>query len=114
MDQRPVVSIIRKQGVTILDIKGDVTSFAEAPMLNAYHQATKEDSRKILLKFNQSAYINSAGIAIIISMASEAQKLKQKIGVSGLSSHFKRVFDMIGLVDYVRVYNSEEEALASL
>ncbi|HAL55934.1 MAG TPA: anti-sigma factor antagonist [Bacteroidetes bacterium] len=114
MDQKPLVTVIPKGQISVLDIKGDVTSFAEEPISKAYQQVTKNDSRKILLKFNQSNYINSAGIAIIISMVSDAQKAKQKIGVSGLSNHFRKIFDMIGLVDYVEIYDSEEEALAKL
>ncbi|MFH0991487.1 MAG: STAS domain-containing protein [bacterium] len=114
MEQKPIVTISQKQGVSILEIKGDVTSIAEGPILDAYQKVTKESAKKILLKFNQSDYINSAGIAIIIAMVSDGQKQKQKIGVTGLSNHFKKIFDIIGLVDYLEIYDTENDALTKL
>jgi anti-sigma B factor antagonist len=66
------------------------------------------------LKFNEATYINSSGLAIVINLVSEGKKKKQKIAASGLSNHFQKVFDMIGLTDYMDIYATEEEAIKKL
>ncbi len=114
MDQQPTIDIVTRDNTAVLNITGDVTSFAEEPVMNAYSKASQEGSKNILLKFQEATYINSAGIAIIIGMMSDAQKAKQRVAVCGLSNHFKKIFDMIGLVDYLELYDDEQQALDKL
>lgn len=114
MGQEPVVSVVTRKGVAILEIGGDVTTFAEKPINSAYAQATSLGSKSVLLKFSKESFINSAGIAIIIGLVTESRKRKQKVGVCGLSNHFEKIFEMIGLTDYVSIYTTEEKALKNL
>ncbi len=54
--------------------------------------------------------MNSAGIALLIALVSGARKDKRKVGVFGLSKHFQKIFDMIGLTEYVKIYQNEDDA----
>ena len=42
--------------VTLFDIQGDVTVFSEPFLNEAYKNANDEGAKKLLLKFEQSAY----------------------------------------------------------
>ena len=114
MKQETVINLEQQGDITIFDIKGDVTAFSEPFFKEAYQKANAQSIRKLLLKFDEDAYINSGGIAIIISMVAEARKKNQKVGVCSLSDHFVKIFDMIVLTDYVEMYPTEEEALKAL
>lgn len=106
---------LKKQGdVTIFDIQGDVTALSEAFFNEAYQKAKKQDTSKILLKFYESAYINSGGIALLIQLLAETKRNNQKIFITGLSSHFQKIFNMVGITKFARIYSTLEEAIADI
>lgn len=103
---------IRERGdVAIIDLVGDVTTFAEEKINSAYAQVTEMGAKHILLNFRQNDYINSAGIAILIGIVTEVNRNSQKLAVSGLSQHFQKIFRMVGLAQYADIYQDEDEAV---
>jgi len=100
--------------VTLFDIKGDVTAFSEPLLKEAYNNANDEGANKILLKFQENAYINSGGIAVLIQLLAETKRNNQQIGITGLSEHFKKIFNMVGITKFAKIHNTVEEALESL
>ncbi len=114
MEQATKVTTTSQQGVGIIGLSGDVTSQAEQEITDGFRKLEKEGLRKFLLKFNEATYINSSGLAVIISLVSDGKKKKQKIAASGLSGHFRKVFDVIGLTDYMDIYPTEEEAIRKI
>jgi anti-anti-sigma factor len=105
------ISIRRNGTVSILDIKGDFTATTGGLVEEAYQQVTKEGVKKILLAFAGDNYINSAGIAVLISITADSRDKEQTIRITGLSDHFYKIFDMVGLTRYVTIFPSEEAAL---
>jgi anti-anti-sigma factor len=104
---------VRAQGdVSVIDIKADVTSVTGQPIEEAYRQVTTAGAKKILFVFARDCYINSGGIAILISILSESRKKEQTIRMTGLSTHFQKIFGMVGLTKYAQIHPSEEAALA--
>lgn len=100
--------------VTLLDIKGDVTTDSDSFLKEAYQNATDQGTSKILLKFDQEAYINSGGIAVLIQLLAETKRNNQQIVITGLSDHFNKIFNMVGITKFAKIYNSVEEALQGL
>ena len=105
------ISISKKNDVSIINIKGDVTAITGEAIEGAYRMITTDGAKKILLYFDKDGYINSGGIAILIGVASESVKNQQQIRITGLSSHFQKIFHMVGLTKYTGIYPSEESAL---
>jgi len=100
--------------VTLFDIQGDVTVFSEPFLNEAYKNANNEGAKKLLLKFEKSAYINSGGIAVLIQLLANTKQNNQQIGITGLSEHFKKIFHMVGITKFAEIHNTVEEALKSL
>ena len=111
MNKEIQVSISQKDDVSILNIKGDVTAITGEGIEEAYRKASTGGAKKILLYFDKDGYINSGGIAILIGIASESRKNDQKIRITGLSSHFQKIFSMVGLTKYTEIFPTEELAL---
>jgi len=106
---------LEKQGdVTILDIRGDITAFSEPFLNEAYQTASSQGADKILLKMDQQAYINSGGIAVLIQILARTRQKKQRIGITGISEHFKKIFNMVGITKFAKIYNTVEVALETL
>ena len=114
MPQKEFVRSSTSDGIGVITLLGDVTPFSEKAVLETYESLTLSKHDKILLDFSSASYINSGGIAIIISMVTEARKRKQVIGVCSLTPHFQKIFDMIGLTDYIRLFPTQEKAFEHL
>ncbi len=102
----------KKGDVTILHLKGDVTSVTGKIIEAEYKKASEKDAKKIILLFNNENYINSGGIAALILIASQSKKKGQQIFMTGLTDHFLKIIEMVGLSKYITIYPSEEAALA--
>lgn len=112
MNQNTEVHLRQVGDVVILDIVGDVTSFAEEKINQAYQHASQVGTRKILLNFKEYDYINSAGIAIIIGIVTESRRKGETVRLVEPSKHFQKIFDMIGLTQYIAIFDNEQEAIS--
>jgi anti-sigma B factor antagonist len=108
------VTVEEKDAITLMRFEGDITSFSEAALLGTYRGLPTEEHRNILLDFSKVEYINSSGIALIITMLREASAADQKIHCFGLSPHFKKVFEMVGLLKYTSIHPDEGAGLSAL
>lgn len=105
---------VRKNGeIAIIDLKGEVTSFGDEMINSAVNSTVEEGFQKIIFNFTDVSYINSSGIAILIGIVTGLANKGVTFRVYGLTPHFKKIFRMIGLTQYAKVVNSEEEAMAT-
>ncbi len=108
------VTVRFEKSATVIDLAGDVTTFAEEAIHQAYQNASSDGAHNIIFNFREGDYINSAGIAILIGIVTEARKRDQHLLMTGLSSHFQKIFRMVGLTQYADLYPTLEEALDAL
>lgn len=98
----------------IIDLQGDVNASGEEALKGAYRSATEEGAENILFNLKEAEYIDTSGIAVLIGIVMEAQEAKQKVLVCGVSSHYKKIFELVRLPMYVDMFDTEQAALASL
>ena len=111
MNEELKTTIRQSDGLAIIQFIGDVTTFAEDVVQGAYQEASRGGGHHIGLDFTECEYINSAGIAVIIGVVTEARRKGQQVYAFGLSNHYHKLFRMVGLIDYMQVCTSEAEAL---
>lgn len=104
----------RSDHAAIIELQGDVNSDGDAAIKEAYRTAVAEGYTNILFNLSQAAYINTSGISVLITVVMQAKKAGQKILVSGVSAHYKKVFDLVRFSTYVTMFDTEDAALASL
>ena len=100
--------------VTILDIRGDITAFSESALGDAYRKASEQGAGKLLLKIEKEAYINSGGIAVLIQILAQTRRKDQRVAITGISEHFKKIFNMVGITKFADVFESTELAVQAL
>ena len=100
--------------VTVLDIRGDITAFSESSLEEAYQKANARDTAKLVLQIEKEAYINSGGIAVLIQILTHTQRSGQRVAISGISEHFKKIFKMVGITKFAEIYDSHEAAMQTL
>ena len=106
------VMVRQETGLTVLELHGQVNREAEPALNDAYDVAAASGSRSLLLNFAGVDYINSTGIAVIVGLLARARKDGQTLAVCGLSDHYRTIFEITRLVDFMRVYPDEQTALA--
>jgi anti-sigma B factor antagonist len=94
----------------IISLTGEISSSTEQAVLDSYQEVTNAGAAKILLRFADSCFINSAGIAFIIIVMGNAKQANQYVGAIGLSLHFQKIFEMIGLTEYLTIFQGEDLA----
>jgi len=98
--------------VAIIDLHGEINAFAEDVLNMAYADAESRKADVILLNFSEVDYINSTGIALIVSLLARARKSKRRLLACGLSDHYVEIFQITRLVDFMSVFPDEKSALA--
>ena len=114
MEEKNEIRLEKKNSVTVFDVKGDITAHSEPYFNQAYKEANDQGSKKILFKFEEGAYINSGGIAVLIQVLAETNRNKQDTGIIGLSEHFKKIFNMVGITKFAKIYNTFDDALEEM
>ena len=113
MTKNAEVSTRLKGDVSVIDLRGDITAAAGAPIEDAYRGITAAGTKKIVLVFSAECYINSGGIAVLIGVLSQSKKNAQTVRITGLTPHFQKIFAMVGLTKYAPIAPSEDAALAA-
>ena len=108
------IKIEKRGDVTVFDVSGNVNRFSEPFFKDAYDQVDSQETRKVLLKFHEKIYINSEGLKVLIQLLAETNKNQQQVGIVGLSEHFKKIFRMVGITKFAKIFDSVKEAMESL
>lgn len=100
--------------LSIIDIHGDITAFAEEQLQNAYNQAIDFGIDNVVWNFSKMNFLNSSGIGLLVVLLVRARKQNVNMAAYGLNEHFKRLFEMTRLNEVFNLYETEEEALSEL
>ncbi len=98
--------------VAILDLAGDIDRDADAPLQHAYDRAVDDGATTVLLNFAGVDYINSTGIAVIVGLLARARRDRRAISAFGLDEHYRRIFTITRLSDFIGLYPDEDSAVA--
>jgi len=97
---------------SVIDIQGEVSSFAEQPLMAAYAQAAGPATSRIVLNFTALDYMNSSGIGLLVTLLIRVNRQKQRLLAYGLSEHYRHIFTLTRISDAIHIFDSEVEALA--
>ena len=113
MSTKPLETTVRRvSGVAVIDLRGDIDGTAEQTLNAAYAAATADNPASVLLNFSGVEYINSTGIALIVSVLAQARKAKRHVSTFGLSDHYTEIFQITRLADFMGIYPDEASALS--
>ena len=104
------ISTDSEQNKILLNIQGDITGESESTLKNHFTNELSEQ-KDVILDFENVNYINSAGIATIISMMRLSEEKKIRMLIARPSKHVQKVIETVGLNDFLKIYDSLESAL---
>ena len=107
-------SVRHRPNVAIVDLHGDIDATSEDVLNAAYADASSQNPAAIVLNFGDVQYIESTGIALIVSLLAQARKSRRRLLVYGLSEHYVRIFHITRLADFMSMFPDEVSALAAV
>ena len=103
-DQRLRVDVeTATPGEATLRMFGDVDIAADEALADAYRAAAEGGGTRVVLDFSRVGYINSTGIALIVRLLAEARRDHREVVAVGLSDHYREIFRITRLSDYLTI-----------
>jgi anti-anti-sigma factor len=100
----------RRDGVTVIDMPAHIDITSEAALDTAYSEVSPKGA--VLLNFSGTEYINSSGIALIVGILARARKQSRPVAAYGLSDHYREIFEVTRLSDFMSLFKDEQTAIA--
>ena len=104
-------AVRRRDGVAVIDLAGDVNRGAEQSLEAAWAQAMAERPDAVVLNFEGAGYINSTGIALIVGLLARARAIGLEVRAYGLTPHYREIFEITRLADFVAINPDEDSAV---
>jgi anti-anti-sigma factor len=105
-------AVVREHdGAAVIDLSGDVNASAEDALNEAYDKATAGGAGTVVLNFERAEYINSTGIALIVALLAQARANQVDVKAFGLSDHYREIFEITRLADFMTITDDEERAV---
>jgi anti-sigma B factor antagonist len=98
----------------IIDVQGDITAQAETVLMDAYHEASQNGTKAIIINFEGLDYMNSSGIGLLVTMLIRVQRQKQRLLAFGLSEHYQQIFELTRLNEAIGIYDDETAAVTAV
>ena len=105
------ISIRKVATARIVDLEGDV-DLSNSPGLRRTLFDLLGEAQKLALNLEALRYIDSSGIATLIEVFKDAQRLRKDFVLFGLSPAVRDVFHLTHVNRIFLIFDTEEEAVA--
>jgi anti-sigma B factor antagonist len=97
----------------VIVLTGQIDRDASALLAASYDAAARSNPDTVVLDFDAVDYINSTGIALIVSLLGRARAEKRAVHASGLTEHYRHIFDITRLSDFIQVFSDVDAAVGA-
>jgi anti-anti-sigma factor len=100
--------------MAIIDLVGTIDNGAERSLDAAYERCDEQGAAVVALDFTRVDYINSTGIALLVSLLARAKRDSRPVKAWGLTDHYREIFEITRLADFLDVVVDEQTARSSI
>lgn len=111
MTDRFTAAARQRDATGIIDLGGELDGDAAETLTEAYASASA-DAERIVLNFGPMTFMNSSGIALVVELLARARREGRSVHAIGLSDHYRQIFEITRLSDFVTIHPDEESAVA--
>jgi anti-sigma B factor antagonist len=94
-------SVVNGDGVITIRLRGRIDRDGDQALSDAYVRAGELGDSPLDLDFADVDYINSTGIALIVRLLANARRDHRDVRARGLSEHYREIFRITRLSDYM-------------
>jgi anti-sigma B factor antagonist len=96
-----------REDVIVIQLTGRIDREAGSMLDQAYAAASVSGTGTIELDFVDVEYINSTGIALIVGLLAKARASKRPLRAAGLTDHYRHIFEITRLSDFIEIVAPE-------
>ncbi|MEO8205908.1 MAG: STAS domain-containing protein [Chthoniobacterales bacterium] len=100
--------------IVTLHLKGEIDLHASPVLREALMVQAHAKCPKLLLDFTEVGYIDSSGLATLIEYCRECSEFKGKLGLYGLATRVRMVFDLVRLNELFTITTDVDAAVAEV
>ena len=100
------------KAVTVLDVDGIIDGSTVGELETRFEQLKKEGRSRFIFDFTDLEYISSAGIGFFMKEADAAKEQQGALVLLHLSPRVSRIFELLDLLDFFSITDSETDALS--
>lgn len=108
----PYRAVREKDGIAIVDLPARIDASAEQALNDAYAEAVSGSPKRIVLNFAGVDYLSSTGIALVVGILARSRKDGRQVSAAGLSDHYREIFEITRLSDFMKIFPDEQTAVA--
>ena len=109
MSERFSATVTAGGEMPVIELTGQIDRDAETELLAAYELASA-GATAITLDFAETDYINSTGLAVLVQILARARSAGCEIHAYGLSDHYREIFEITRLSDFVTLHGERTAA----
>ncbi|HSW56564.1 MAG TPA: STAS domain-containing protein [Ignavibacteriaceae bacterium] len=103
---------VRENGdISIINLKGFLDAHTAPTLENNFTQLINDSKFKIVVNFEDLAYISSAGLGVFMAYIESIRDNKGDIKLTNMSDKVFNIFDLLGFPLLYEIYKNEDEAL---
>lgn len=94
--------------------KGYINDLGAECLEQTSEQFLGQGLKKLIVNFSDVQFINTIGVSIFTSMVQKALEYNGLLCFTNMKKVHRDIFEMVGLMKYVRFFKDEEEAILFL
>jgi len=107
------ISVTESGDIRILSFQGNLDTNTAPDAENEINGLIDAGAQKLLVNFENLAYISSAGLRILLATAKKLKASQGDLKICCLNETVQEVFDISGFATILSVSKTEEEALGA-
>ena len=104
-------SIKEKGDISVINLKGYLDAHTAPTLENNFTQLMESSKYKIVVNFEDLAYISSAGLGVFMAYVEGIRENKGDIKLTNMSDKVFNIFDLLGFPLLYEIYKNEDEAI---
>ena len=100
--------------LVLVRLEGDLDSTASFDLENRLKALMQNPIKKLIFDLEQLSYMSSVGLGLFLGIMDELKTRGGELILVKLNEKSRRLFDMAGLLKFIKVFDTEAAALKSL
>ena len=111
---REQLTLEARPPAAVITVKGKLSGTPQSRLKALAREAIEGGPKGVVIHFDPNLAVTGTGITSLTQILDEFRQAGLKVAFTGLPMNLKTVFEMLGVTRYVRICETEAEAMASV
>lgn len=113
-EKKLLIKESEKDGITVLAPEGELNLHTNASLRSAFDALYDKGVRKMVIDFDKVTYIDSVGLALMIEMLQRLGQNNGTLALANMGDKVKYLFEVAKIDMMLSIFQSRNDAIASM